>query len=88
MGPGSYAGGNNSGLFVIIAQDGDRRIDAVPLMVGYDGYQIKRFNLQREVETLDSGKEKVTEPSVLTQVREDTEFVLDWARRQYRWGVT
>lgn len=85
MGPGDYAGGNNSGLFFIVAQDGESRIDAVPLKIGYGGHDIKRFNLQRKVETLD-GKTKITEPASITQVREDNEFATDWARKQYQWG--
>jgi hypothetical protein len=85
MGGGDSASYGGGGLFVIVAQDGDRRIDAVPLMIGYQGQEIKRFNLFDKQETFD-GKTKKLPAAVVSQVRDDEEFVLDWCRRQYRWG--
>jgi hypothetical protein len=83
---GDYAGHGNSGLFYVLAQDGESRLDAIPLHVGYGGHEIKRFNLQPKTETYDN-KTKVKPGASISQVRDDDEYVLDWARRQYRWGT-
>jgi hypothetical protein len=87
MDGGDTASYGRGGLFFIVAQDGDRRIDAVLLQEGYNSHEIKRFNLQDNHKTLDSGKVQTTPAASVTQVREDNDFVLDWCRRQYRWGA-
>ena len=83
---GDYASFSHAGLFVIVAQD-DTRVDAVPLVVGYEG-KVKRFSLRPKREESDNGRVRITPAASLTQVRDDDELVLDWARRQYIWGIT
>lgn len=77
--------GHRSGMYFIVAQDGDRRIDAIALVIGYNGHEIRRFNLYDKEETA-NGTVRITPGAKLLRVREDNYLVLDWAGRQYRWG--